>query len=236
MAEETDQEAREDDQIVHEDDLAMPESTRPGRDGSVSLAYADVAPAGLEPPASVVYELPGSAPHGEVANQPGMGESNAGDQSPSPVVAVVASSVAEGPLSGTTTTTAWPWSEIQATFVDDPRASIELAAGLVDDRLGALATSVRSRQQSLRSAWQGEDAGTEEMRVTLKHYRAFWHRLEVSRLNEHTPAERSRSCEDTHPPILRHVHCHIQESWKGNKHREHTQEDQAQDPDGQGKN
>jgi len=48
----------------------------------------------------------------------------------------------------------------------------------VDDRVAAIAASVRNRQQSLRSAWQGEDAGTEEMRVTLRHYRTFWHRLE----------------------------------------------------------
>jgi hypothetical protein len=83
----------------------------------------------------------------------------------------------ESSLAGNATTVAGPWSEIQAKFVDDPRASIELAAGLVDDWVTALATSVRNRQQSLRSGWQGEDAGTEEMRMTLLHYRAFWHRL-----------------------------------------------------------
>jgi hypothetical protein len=63
-------------------------------------------------------------------------------------------------------------------FADDPRASIELAAGLVHDRLEALVTSVKDRQQSRRSAWQGYDSGTEELRMTLQHCRAFWHRLE----------------------------------------------------------
>ena len=107
-----------------------------------------------------------------------MDDSNPADQSLSPVLAVVDSSVAESPVIGSNTTAAGSWSEIQARFVDDPRASIELAAALVDDRVTALAASVRNTQQSLRSAWEGEDAGTEEMRLALQHYRAFWHHLE----------------------------------------------------------
>jgi hypothetical protein len=38
--------------------------------------------------------------------------------------------------------------------------------------------SVRERQKSLLSGWQGDDAGTEELRTTLQQYRAFWNRLE----------------------------------------------------------
>jgi hypothetical protein len=60
-----------------------------------------------------------------------MADSNVGDLSLPPVVAVVVSSAAESPRAGNRTTTAGHWSEIQAMFVDDPRASIELAAGLV---------------------------------------------------------------------------------------------------------
>ena len=63
-------------------------------------------------------------------------------------------------------------------FVDDPRSSIELAAGLVDESAEALVISVKERQHVLLSAWQGDDAGTEEIRVTLQCYRALWHRLE----------------------------------------------------------
>ena len=107
-----------------------------------------------------------------------MADGDAGDQSLTPVDAVVARSVAESPVIGDSTTASAPWSEILARFVDDPRASIELAAGLVDDRVTALAASLRNRQQTLRSAWQGDEAGTEEMRLALQHYRAFWHRLE----------------------------------------------------------
>jgi hypothetical protein len=123
------------------------------------------------------------------------------DVSLTPVVAVVASSVAESPRAGNTITAGGHWSEIQAMFADDPGASIELAAGLVHDRLGALVTSVKDRQQSRRSAWQGEDSGTEDLRMTLRHYRVFWHRPEDFPMNEHallaatSPAAVSRAAE-----------------------------------------
>jgi hypothetical protein len=70
------------------------------------------------------------------------------------------------------------WHDIQAMFIDDPRASTELAAGLVDASVEALVVAVKERQKSLLSAWQGDDAGTEELRTTLLQYRAFWNRLE----------------------------------------------------------
>ena len=70
------------------------------------------------------------------------------------------------------------WHEIQATFVDDPRSCVELAAGVVDDSVGALVASVRERQHALLSGWQRGDAGTEELRVALRQYRTFWDRLE----------------------------------------------------------
>lgn len=63
-------------------------------------------------------------------------------------------------------------------FVDDPRSSVELAAGLVGDSAEALVVSVREQQYSLLSAWQGDDAGTEEMRTILQQYRTLWNRLE----------------------------------------------------------
>ena len=70
------------------------------------------------------------------------------------------------------------WHEIQATFVDDPRACVELAAGVVDDSVEALVASVRERQHALLSGWQRGDAGTEELRVALQQYRTFWNHLE----------------------------------------------------------
>jgi hypothetical protein len=69
------------------------------------------------------------------------------------------------------------WHEIQVMFVDDPRSAVETAAGLVDDSSQALVAFVKEQQDSLRAAWHGEDAGTEELRVALQHYRAFGTRL-----------------------------------------------------------
>ncbi len=70
------------------------------------------------------------------------------------------------------------WPDIQAMFVDDPRASVERAAGLVDDCVEALVVSVTERQQALRSDWQGTGTDTEELRTALQRYRTFWNRLE----------------------------------------------------------
>jgi len=167
-----------DDAVVPGDDMAVLESDRTGHDEPVSFAFAAVAPADLEPAASAVPGPPGSASDDHGADQPEMSDRDAGERLPTPVATVMASSAAESPHGDCARTAAGPWSEIQARFVDDPRASIELAAGLVDDRVAALAASVRNRQESLRSTWQGQDAGTEEMRLALQHYRAFWHRLE----------------------------------------------------------
>jgi len=178
MAQENGQAARADEQVMPDDDLGMADSERTGHDEPVSFVRAAVAPADLEPPVSVMSELLGSSRDGDGAESPGMDDSNAGDRSLTPVVAVAADSVAESPVIDNTTAAAGPWSEVQARFVDDPRASVELAASLVDDRVTTLAAAVRNRQESLRSAWQGDEAGTEEMRMALQRYRAFWHRLE----------------------------------------------------------
>jgi hypothetical protein len=70
------------------------------------------------------------------------------------------------------------WQAIQSMFVDDPRSSLELAAGLVDDSVESIVSSVKEQRHSLLSAWHGDDRGTEELRTTLRQYRAFWNRLE----------------------------------------------------------
>jgi hypothetical protein len=71
------------------------------------------------------------------------------------------------------------WPEILAMFVDDPRASVELAAGLTDDSVQALIASVKERQHALLSAWQGTDTGTEDLRTTLQAYRRFWNHVDA---------------------------------------------------------
>jgi hypothetical protein len=51
---------------------------------------------------------------------------------------------------------------------------VKLAAGLLDQAVEDLVTTVRQRQASLASAWQDSDAGTEALRGALRDYRAFW--------------------------------------------------------------
>jgi hypothetical protein len=83
----------------------------------------------------------------------------------------------ESPAASATAGLSERWHEIQAMFVDDPRASAEMAADLVDESVQALVASVREQQDSLLAAWHGENAGTEEMRAAVQHYRAFGGRL-----------------------------------------------------------
>jgi hypothetical protein len=86
-------------------------------------------------------------------------------------------SIPESPAASATASLSTRWHEIQAMFVDDPRSAVELAAGLVDDSIQTLVASVKEQQDSLLAARQGENAGTEELRVALQQYRAFGTRL-----------------------------------------------------------
>jgi hypothetical protein len=81
------------------------------------------------------------------------------------------------PAASATASESTRWHEIQVMFVDDPRSAVETAAGLVDDSSQALVAFVKEQQDSLRAAWRGEDAGTEEFRIALQRYRAFGTRL-----------------------------------------------------------
>jgi len=83
----------------------------------------------------------------------------------------------ESPAASATAGLSERWHEIQAMFVDDPRASAEMAADLVDESVQALVASVREQQDSLQAAWHGENADTEELRTAVQHYRTFGGRL-----------------------------------------------------------
>ena len=94
-----------------------------------------------------------------------------------PVPGAEPESVPQAPAASATASLSTRWHEIQAMFVDDPRSSAEMAAALVDESVQALVASVREQQDSLHAAWQGENAGTEELRTAVQHYRAFGGRL-----------------------------------------------------------
>jgi hypothetical protein len=70
------------------------------------------------------------------------------------------------------------WLVIQGKFVDDPRDSVKQADDLVADIIKNVTMSFADRRMSLEKQWNsGENISTEDMRVALKRYRAFFERL-----------------------------------------------------------
>jgi hypothetical protein len=70
------------------------------------------------------------------------------------------------------------WLEIQASFVDEPRTSVEQADSLVADLMQRLAAGFSNERERLEGQWDsGNDVGTEDLRVALTRYRSFFDRL-----------------------------------------------------------
>jgi hypothetical protein len=70
------------------------------------------------------------------------------------------------------------WQEIQTSFVDEPRTSVEQADALVADLMQKLAAGFSDERQRLEGQWdRGDDVSTENLRVALTRYRSFFDRL-----------------------------------------------------------
>lgn len=70
------------------------------------------------------------------------------------------------------------WGEIQASFVDQPRESVEQADRLVAELMQQLTASFSQQRSRLEEHWDGgDDVSTEELRVALTRYRSFFNRL-----------------------------------------------------------
>jgi hypothetical protein len=70
------------------------------------------------------------------------------------------------------------WQEVQTGFVDEPRQAVERADELVADLMKRLAQTFADERANLEAQWgQGENVGTEELRVALQRYRSFFERL-----------------------------------------------------------
>ena len=70
------------------------------------------------------------------------------------------------------------WKEIQTAFVDEPRRAVEQADGLVASAMKRLAEVFADERSQLEKQWdQGEGVSTENLRVALQRYRAFFDRL-----------------------------------------------------------
>ena len=70
------------------------------------------------------------------------------------------------------------WTDIQASFVDEPRQSVEQADTLVAEVMQRLAQVFADERKQLEQQWdRGGETNTEELRLALQRYRSFFDRL-----------------------------------------------------------
>ena len=70
------------------------------------------------------------------------------------------------------------WLTIQTQFVDNPRNAVKQADELVAATMKRLAEVFAGERNNLENEWdRGEDVSTEDLRIALQRYRAFFDRL-----------------------------------------------------------
>jgi hypothetical protein len=70
------------------------------------------------------------------------------------------------------------WEAIQTKFVDEPRRSVEEADHLVASTVQRLAESFARQRGQLETQWSRDgDVSTEDLRVAMRRYRAFFERM-----------------------------------------------------------
>jgi hypothetical protein len=70
------------------------------------------------------------------------------------------------------------WDDIQTGFVDEPRAAVERADGLVAHAMQQLAEAFARERANLEHQWdKGDNVSTEDLRVAFQRYRSFFRRL-----------------------------------------------------------
>jgi hypothetical protein len=70
------------------------------------------------------------------------------------------------------------WTDIQASFVDEPRKAVEQADELVAEVMQRLAQQFAQERSTLEQQWdRGGETDTEELRQALRRYRSFFDRL-----------------------------------------------------------
>jgi hypothetical protein len=70
------------------------------------------------------------------------------------------------------------WDAIQVGFVDEPRQAVEKADSLVAGAMKRLAEIFAEERARLEGQWdRGDSVSTEELRLALRRYRAFFGRL-----------------------------------------------------------
>ena len=70
------------------------------------------------------------------------------------------------------------WRDIQADFVDQPQKAMQDADALVAGLMQQLAQMFSQERSQLEAQWsRGDQVSTEDLRVSLQRYRAFFERL-----------------------------------------------------------
>lgn len=70
------------------------------------------------------------------------------------------------------------WTDVQNQFVDDPRAAVRDADGLVAEVMQSLAAGFAEHKGALEDQWSRDDEpDTEQLRQALHRYRSFFSRL-----------------------------------------------------------
>lgn len=70
------------------------------------------------------------------------------------------------------------WDAVQTGFVDEPRRAVEQADALVAGAMKRLAEVFASERAQLEGQWdRGDNVSTEDLRLALQRYRAFFGRL-----------------------------------------------------------
>ena len=70
------------------------------------------------------------------------------------------------------------WSNVQASFVDEPRQAVEQADQLVDSMIKRLTEGFANERARLEESWsRGTEVSTEDLRQALRRYRSFFDRL-----------------------------------------------------------
>jgi hypothetical protein len=180
--------AEDDDDVTDPDDdvvvaegiiVAEPTSTEAGADGPEAdddLTEPDddvTEPDDDVVVAEVIDEMPaqrsGLADPTQAADEPGAGTSQ-------PTADVTGPAAAVHPVG---VGLSQEWRDIQATFVDDPRGAVRLAAEATDAVLRGLMASLRSRQDALSAATDdaSEHRDTEQLRSELRQYRVLCQNL-----------------------------------------------------------
>jgi len=70
------------------------------------------------------------------------------------------------------------WQQIQGTFVDEPKTSVQQADELVATTIKRLAEIFAEERSKLEADWsRGGDVSTEDLRQALRRYRSFFDRM-----------------------------------------------------------